>query len=91
MEDQAVKEREEYAEDLSGAEYLSLNDREKKAGYNGVPHRPTRPARDKPLHGCARAARRKMVFGQCSRHARRVAGAPGAFAETRLARGHMGS
>ena len=53
MENQAVKEREEYAEDLSGAEYLSLNDREKKAGYNGVPHRPTRPARDKQL----RAAR----------------------------------
>jgi hypothetical protein len=59
MEDQAVKEREEYAEDLSGAEYLSLNDREKKAGYNGVPHRPTRPARDKQLRAARSGERHK--------------------------------
>jgi hypothetical protein len=59
MEDQAVKEREEYAEDLSGAEYLSLNDREKKAGYNGVPHRPTRPARDKQIRAVRSGERHK--------------------------------
>jgi hypothetical protein len=59
MENQAVKEREEYAEDLSGAEYLSLNDREKKAGYNGVPHRPTRPARDKQLRAVRSGERPK--------------------------------
>ena len=59
MENQAVEAREEYAEDLSGAEYLSLNDREKKAGYNGVPHRPTRPARDKQLRAVRSGERPK--------------------------------
>ena len=59
METQSVKEREDYAEDLSGAEYLSLNDREKKVGYNGVPHRPTRPARDKQLRAARSGERQK--------------------------------
>jgi hypothetical protein len=59
MEDHAVTEREEVAEDLSGAEYLSLNDREKTAGYNGVPHRPTRPARDKQVRAARSGERHK--------------------------------
>ena len=61
MEDQAVQEREEYAEDLSGAEYLSRNDREKTAGYNGVPHRPTKPAREKQVRAVRSGERRREV------------------------------
>lgn len=59
MEEQAVKEREEYAEDLSGAEYLSRDDREKTAGYNGVPHRPIRPTREKQLRAARSGERRR--------------------------------
>lgn len=55
----ATNAREEQAEDLSGAEYLSRDDREKTFGYNGVPHRPTRPDRDKQLRAVRSGARRR--------------------------------
>ena len=59
MEEQATREPEEYTEDLSGAEYVSRNDREKKVGYNGVPHRPTHPVREKQLRAVRSGERRR--------------------------------
>jgi hypothetical protein len=56
-----VQEREERAEDLSGAEYLSRDDREKTVGYNGVPHRPPRPAREKQLRDARSGERRRST------------------------------
>ncbi len=68
MEDRATEGRgtdapeeqpEEDATDLSGAEYLSRNDREKTFGYNGVPHRPQHPAREKQLRAVRQGERRR--------------------------------
>lgn len=59
MEEQVSHEVEEFTEDLSGAEYVSRNDREKTVGYNGVPHRPTRPAREKQLRAVRSGERRR--------------------------------
>ena len=64
MEDRATEgqqtdAREEDADDLSGAEYLSQNDREKTSGYNGVPHRPQRPGREKQLRAVRQGERRR--------------------------------
>ena len=55
----AAEEREEEAHDLSGAEYLSHNDRDKTSGYNGVPHRPQRPIRAKQVRAARSGARRQ--------------------------------
>ena len=64
MEDRATEGREtetgeEDAADLSGAEYISHNDREKTLGYNGVPHRPQRPIREKQLRAVRHGERRR--------------------------------
>lgn len=55
----ATEAREDDADDLSGAEYLSHNDRDKTSGYNGVPHRPQRPVREKQLRAVRSGERRR--------------------------------
>ena len=58
-EEQGTDTLEGSVDDLSGAEYLSRNDREKQSGYNGVPHRPQQPARAKQLRAARNGERRR--------------------------------
>jgi hypothetical protein len=59
MQDQDLPSQPEDGDDLSGAEYLARDDREKRVGYNHLPHRPARPSRQTQLQTARQGERHR--------------------------------
>ena len=59
MQDQDLPSQYEDGDDLSGAEYLARDDREKRDGYNHLPHRPAHPSRQAQLRTVRQGERRR--------------------------------
>jgi hypothetical protein len=59
VQDQDAPRRTDENDDLSGAEYLARDDREKPTGYNHLPHRPAPPSRQAQLRTARQGERRR--------------------------------
>ena len=59
MQDQDTTYQNDDSDDLSGGEYLARDDREKRNGYNRLPHRPAHPSRQAQLQIARQGERRR--------------------------------